>query len=131
MLLVLSDKALAKLPLLPHLSHLHIYSALMQSARITQAIFNIRSLKSLKLYSIDPIIFHFGDAVVQPLSELEYLQVDCCYLTQLLELLKYVGPNVKRMKIYLAYQSEPDVALIEQMRGDHRIPGKLSLNSTC
>ncbi len=124
------DKILSKLHRLSHLSYLNIYRALIQSLDITMNIFKIRSLKRLIFYSVDPIIFHFDDNLIQPLTELEYLEVDGCYLMEFLELLKYVGPNVKRMKINIHYHRQQTSTLIDPMQIDQlllndRIPGKV------
>jgi mRNA-degrading endonuclease RelE of RelBE toxin-antitoxin system len=84
---------------------------LIQSANITENIFKIRSLKYLLLYSIDPIIFHFDSNSILPFTELEYIEIDDCLVVQFLELLKYVGSNVKRMKIRLLYDHQDETSI--------------------
>ncbi|CAF1277323.1 unnamed protein product, partial [Didymodactylos carnosus] len=106
------DKILSKLHLLSQLSYLNIYSALIQSPHITTTIFTIRSLKRLILYSFDPILLHFNNNAVSPLT-LEYLELDSCYMTDFLELLKCVGPNVKQMKISILYKRDQDPESID------------------
>ena len=113
------------------MSYLNIYLALIQSSNVTVAIFKIRSLKCLKLYSLDPIILRFDNNSIRPLTELEYLQVNGCFTTDFFELLKYVGPNVKRMKIDLNFHRDQYLALIDsmiidQLLSNHRIPGRYS-----
>ncbi|CAF2217476.1 unnamed protein product [Rotaria magnacalcarata] len=108
------DQILSKLHLLTELSYLNIYDALIQSPHITTALFSIRSLKCLILYSCDPIVLNFTDNTICPWTKLEYLESNHFYMTNFLELIKYVGPNVKRMKIHIDYKRREDPASIDE-----------------
>lgn len=110
---------------------MNIQRALIQSSNITVDIFKIRSLKRLILYSTDPIIFHFDNNSIDPFNELEYLDIDGCCMAELLQLLKYVGPNLARMKIGVNYVIQDHLAFIDpmiinEMLANHRIPSKYS-----
>jgi hypothetical protein len=110
---------------------LNIQRALIQSPNITVAIFKIRSLKHLILYSVNPIILHFDNNSIDPLIQLEYLDIDDCCITKFLQLLKYVGPNLAQMKIRIPYIRQQNLALIDPIAIDEllakqRIPGKYS-----
>ncbi len=123
------DKILSKLHALSHLSYLNISWALIQSSHIIVNIFQIRTLKRLILHSTDPIIFHFDNITLHPLTDLEYLEIDDCCLIEFFELLKYVGPNVKRIKVRIHYHSQQsmspmDPIIIDQLLSNHQIPGK-------
>lgn len=105
--------------------------ALIQSADITEAIFKLRSLKSLILYSTEPIIFNFKDiSSICPFTQLEYLEVDGCYTADFFELLKYVGSNVKRMKIRITYHRNTsiDPLIIDELLSNQGISSTLSMN---
>ncbi|CAF3473607.1 unnamed protein product [Rotaria socialis] len=108
------DQILSKLHLLTELSYLNIYGALIQSPHITTALFSIRSLKCLILYSFDPIVLDFTDITICAWTKLEYLELHSCYMTSFLELIKYIGPNVKRMKIHINYKRRENPASIDE-----------------
>jgi hypothetical protein len=83
------------------------------------------------LYSIDPVILHFDNTPIDLLAELEYLEVNDCFMTDFFELLKYVGPAAKRMKIHIRYHRDHnstslDPMMIDQLLLNHRIPGEYS-----
>jgi hypothetical protein len=93
------------------------------------AIFKIRHLKRLILYSTDPIILDFNNNSIYPLTELEYLEVDGCSTANFFELLKYIGTNVKRMKLFIFYDRQQNLAsvdpiIIDQLLSNHSIPGR-------
>ncbi|CAF4102566.1 unnamed protein product [Rotaria sp. Silwood2] len=117
------DKILPKLHLLSNLSYLNLSSTLIQSPHITAALFSIRSLKRLILHSFDPILLHFTDNAICPWTKLEYLELNSCYMTNFLELLKYVGPNVKRMVISILYKRPEDPASIDPTIIDNLLCG--------
>ncbi|CAF1450055.1 unnamed protein product [Rotaria sordida] len=117
------DKILSKLHSLSNLSYLNIYATLIQSPHITTALFSIRSLKRLILYSFDPILLHFTDNTICPWTKLEYLELNGCYMTDFLKLLKYVGSNVKRMVISIFYKRREDPASIDPTIIDNLLCG--------
>ncbi len=128
-LLTFLDEIFSKLHALPHISYLNIRWTLIQSSNITVAIFKIRQLKRLILYSSDLIILDFNKNSIHPLTELEYLEVDACSTTNFFELLKYIGTNVKRMKIRIPYHRQQnstsiDPSIIDQLLSNHSIPGR-------
>ncbi|CAF3357553.1 unnamed protein product [Rotaria socialis] len=115
------DKVVSKLHLLRHLFYLNISRAAIQSVYITTALFSLQSLKYLILYSVEPIIFNFNHADIHPLTALEYLEIDGCHVVEFLELLKYVGPNLNRMKIGIHYTNDQDLESIDgQIIDNHR-----------
>jgi len=109
------DKILLKLHSLPYLSHLHLYSVKIQLLDTVKAIFRIKSLQHLRLYSFDPILLHFDDNSISPLAQLEYLSIDACYVTDFVELMKYVGPSLKRMNVSFHYQHLQNLPLIDPL----------------
>ena len=122
------DIILSKLPQFLHLSYLSIQWAVIQSSNIINQIFQIRSLKHLILYSPDPIVTSFNDNSIDPFTELEYLDMSSCCITDLFEMLKYVGPNVKKMRIRIGYVSDQKRALlnsafIDELLLNQNIPG--------
>jgi hypothetical protein len=128
-LLTFLDEIFSKLHALPHISYLNIRWTLIQSSNITVAIFKIRQLKRLILYSTDPIILDFNNNSIDPLTELEYLEVDGCSTGNFFELLKYIGTNVKRMKLFIFYDRQQNLAsvdpiIIDQLLSNHSIPGR-------
>lgn len=90
------------------------------------------------MYSFEPIIFNFTHDTMRSLTALEYLEIDGCYMVEFLELLKYVGPNIKRMKIFINYKRSEDPDSIDEkiidnlLCGDDgrpQIPGKSIKNT--
>lgn len=123
------DQILLNLHSLPYLSYLNIYSVLIQLPHQVTTIFKIKSLQRLILHSFDPILLHFNKNNISPLTQLEYLSIDACYVTDLLELLKYVGPSLKKMNISLRYQHQEnppliDPLIINQFLSNNNMPSK-------
>lgn len=119
--------------MLKYLSYLNIYDVLLQSPSITSALFSIRSLKRLIIYSFEPVMFHFSNDTIRPWTNLEYLQLNSCYMTDFLELIKYVGPNLKSLFINILYKRPEDPTTIDEQlinnllsgdEGKFQIPGK-------
>ncbi|CAF2129402.1 unnamed protein product [Rotaria magnacalcarata] len=106
------DKVVSKLHLLRHLFYLNISRAVIQSIYITTTLFSLQSLKYLILYSVEPIVFNFSHDDIHPLTVLEYLEINGCHVVEFLELLKYVGPNLNRMKIRINYTSDQNLESI-------------------
>jgi hypothetical protein len=79
----------------------------------------------LSLDSNNDIIFHFNSNSILPFTELEYLEIGRCIVLQLLELLEYVGSNIKRMKIRLAYERVLSInsAIIDEWLSNHQTSG--------
>ena len=92
-----------------------VNSSLIQSSNITDVILNIRSLKCLALNSFNPIILQLNDSFIDPLTKLEYLEVDGCHTTEFLEMLKCVGSNVKRMKIRILFHRQQNLTSIDPL----------------
>jgi hypothetical protein len=99
---------------------------MIQSSNITENIFKIRSLKHLLLYSTDPIILHFDSNRILPFTKLEYIEIDDCSTAQFLEWLKYIGSNVKQMKIRLLYDRHESISptIIDEWLSNHQVSGK-------
>ncbi len=99
---------------------------MIQSSNITENIFKIRSLKHLLLYSTDPIIFHFDSNRILPFTKLEYIEIDDCSTVQFLEWLKYIGSNIKQMKIRLLYDRQESISptIIDEWLSNHQVSGK-------
>ncbi|CAF4005757.1 unnamed protein product [Rotaria sp. Silwood1] len=75
------------------------------------------------MYSVEPIIFDFTHDTICPLTLLEYLEIDGCYMVEFLELLKYVGSNIKRMKIHINYRRDQDPESIDEKIIDNLLCG--------
>ncbi|CAF5008957.1 unnamed protein product, partial [Rotaria sp. Silwood1] len=71
----------------------------------------------------EPIIFDFTHDTICPLTLLEYLEIDGCYMVEFLELLKYVGSNIKRMKIHINYRRDQDPESIDEKIIDNLLCG--------
>ncbi|CAF4522938.1 unnamed protein product [Rotaria sp. Silwood1] len=117
------DKILSKFHSLSNLHYLNIYATLIQSPYITARLFSIRSLKRLILHSFDPILLHLTDNAICSWTKLEYLELNSCYMIHFLELLKYIGPNVKRMAITILYKRREDPASIDPAIIDNLLYG--------
>ncbi|CAF0882000.1 unnamed protein product [Rotaria sp. Silwood1] len=117
------NKILSKFHSLSNLHYLNIYATLIQSPYITARLFSIRSLKRLILHSFDPILLHLTDNAICSWTKLEYLELNSCYMIHFLELLKYIGPNVKRMAITILYKRREDPASIDPAIIDNLLYG--------
>ncbi|CAF2602866.1 unnamed protein product [Rotaria sp. Silwood2] len=58
------------------------------------------------MYSTEPMNFDFTHDNICRMNVLEYLAINNCHMMDFLELLKHVGPNVKRMKIGISYERD-------------------------
>ena len=102
---------------------------MIQSADLTTAIFQIRTLKQLSLYSYEQIILQFDPSRISPLNALEYFEIDACSIATLLEALQYIGSNLKHLKIRLTYENHSpgtiiNPTIIDQWLSEHQISGK-------
>lgn len=110
---MISDYIISKCHSLLHLSYLNLYNVSIQSSDNTTALFSLKSLKYLVIFSSEPITFNFSHANIVPFEMLEYLEINSCYMVEFLELLKYVGPNIKQMKISINGRRSKDPESID------------------